>query len=297
MIATSVMGPTGVGKSSFIHSIIPPEVSDVIRVGHRLQSETSQVQPIYLDNNKTIKLVDTPGFDDSRENLTDVDVLEMIASFIMIEWKRGACELVGLIYIHRISDTRVGGTSQRNLRMFRKLCGDESMKNVVIVTTMWDKVTTEEGGNREQELMSSDNLFKPLLNKGAIMMRHDRTPESATNVVKYLLNRNATITQIVREIAYERKALVDTKAGEELQAEIRHLMKKHAEEIRQLEEEINAAAQEEDKTTVDGLVAEKQKLENDQERLMGELGKLKRRSNEWRCARSSVLFAIADDSA
>ncbi|KAL4064100.1 P-loop containing nucleoside triphosphate hydrolase protein [Scleroderma yunnanense] len=263
-----VMGPTGVGKSSFIHSIIPPEVSDVIRVGHRLQSETSQVQPIYLDNNKTIKLVDTPGFDDSRENLTDVDVLEMIASFIMIEWKGGACELVGLIYMHRISDTRVGGTSQRNLRMFRKLCGDESMKNVVIVTTMWDKVSPEEGVQREEELKTSNSLFKPLLDKGAIMMRHDRPPESATN--------------IVREIAYERKALVDTKAGEELQAEIRHLMKKHAEEIRQLEEEINAAAQEEDKTTVDGLVAEKQKLENDQERLMGELGKLKRRSNEWR---------------
>ena len=95
--------------------------------------------------------------------------------------------LAGLIYVHRIDDARVGGTSQRNLRMFRKLCGTDSLKNVVIVTTMWDKVTPEEGLQREQELMASDYLFKRLLNGGAIMMRHYRTPESANKVISHLL--------------------------------------------------------------------------------------------------------------
>ena len=67
--------------------------------------------------------------------------------------------------------------------MFRKLCGTDSLKNVVIITTMWDKITPGEGSQREQELTSSDNLFKPLLDGGAIMMRHERTAESATKVI------------------------------------------------------------------------------------------------------------------
>jgi hypothetical protein len=43
-------------------------------------------------------------------------------------------KLSGLIYVHRISDVLMGGISSRNFRMFRKLCGDDTLKNVVIVT-------------------------------------------------------------------------------------------------------------------------------------------------------------------
>jgi len=100
------------------------------------------------------------------------------------------------------------------------------MKNVVIVTTMWDKVTSDEGPRREQELKENDSLFKPLVACGAEMMRHERTAESATKVVNYLLEKNPTTTQIVREIAEEKKALVDTEAGAELQDEICALLKK-----------------------------------------------------------------------
>lgn len=33
--------------------------------------------------------------------------------------------LAGILYLHRIGDNRLGGTAMKNLRMFKKLCGDE----------------------------------------------------------------------------------------------------------------------------------------------------------------------------
>ena len=66
---------------------MPPGTSTNIKVGHSLKSETSEVQPVCWDaeDGTRIKLVDTPGFDDSREGVTDVQVLKMIATFLTKE--------------------------------------------------------------------------------------------------------------------------------------------------------------------------------------------------------------------
>ena len=164
------------------------------------------------------------------------------------------------------------------------------MKNVVIVTTMWDKVTSDEGLRREQELKEKDSLFKPLVTCGAQMMRHERTVESAAKVINYLLEKNPTTTQIVREIAEEKKALVDTEAGAELQDEIRALLKRHKEEIQQMEEEITNA------TLVDTPALKEIKEENrkSEAKLKRELEKLRRSFWDRRCAITSLSFAIAD---
>ncbi len=71
-----------------------------------------------------ITLVDTPGFDDSERS--DTEILTLIA-----DWLQDSFEdrifLSGIIYLHRISDIRMSGSSIKNLRMFRKLCGTENM--------------------------------------------------------------------------------------------------------------------------------------------------------------------------
>jgi hypothetical protein len=82
--------------------------------------------------------------------------------------------LNGLIYLHRISDPKMGGISKRNLRLFKQLCGDGS-----ITTTFWRGVTKEEGDRRELELRESPNLFQPLINGGAQLARHDKDVTSA----------------------------------------------------------------------------------------------------------------------
>jgi len=177
--------------------------------------------------------------------------------------------LNGLIYIHRITDIRAGATSQRNLRMFRKLCGDDSLKNVVIITTMWDKIAPDVGSRRELELMTSDSMFKPLLDGKATMKRHYNTPQSAADVINLLLYKNATTIQIVHEIVDQKKTLAETAAGTELGKEIHALLKKHKDEMEGLKGQLKGMMQNE-------IAEERQRLDGVIARLSEELEELKR---------------------
>ena len=56
-----------------------------IHIGHGQDSQTDQVQlSTYHDfrNNRYVTLVDTPGFDDSRDGVTDTDILNRIVNFL-----------------------------------------------------------------------------------------------------------------------------------------------------------------------------------------------------------------------
>ncbi|KAL4062284.1 hypothetical protein V8B97DRAFT_2026873 [Scleroderma yunnanense] len=210
----------------------------------------------------------------------------MIAMFLTTQFREGTSQITGFIYLHRISDTRVGGTSKRNIRIFQKLCGQDSLKNVVIVTTMWDKVTPEEGLQREQELMLSDNLFKPLLDGGAVMTRHDGTQQSAHDVIKHLFKLESTVPQIVRELVIGRRNLLDTEAGMELQKEVRDVLQRHQQDLQRLEDEIREAIQQRDKRTEIEVVLDRRKVEGDIAKLHGELKKLENSTGtmDIRCA-------------
>ena len=88
--------------------------------------------------------------------------------------------------MHRISDFRVGGIARRNFSMFRNLCGDENLKNVVIATNMWGEVTPERGAARERELATDDLLFRPVLSHGAQMVRYENSTASAESILSAL---------------------------------------------------------------------------------------------------------------
>ncbi|KAF7422434.1 hypothetical protein PC9H_010590 [Pleurotus ostreatus] len=166
----AVMGATGSGKTTFINMASGSN----LRVGSGLMSCTSDVQtskPFRLGD-RTVRLIDTPGFDDTTRS--DTDVLSMISAYLSTTYADGV-RLSGIVYVHRISDFRMGGTSTRNFRMFRKLCGDDSLRNVVLVTNMWGQVPLDVGEAREQELKQEDMFFKPVLDEGAQLKRHNNT--------------------------------------------------------------------------------------------------------------------------
>jgi hypothetical protein len=100
-------------------------------------------------------LIDTPGFNDTW--LTDRDVLDEFASWLSASYKSGM-RLNGAIYLHRIQDVRMEGSALRSLRVFKRLCGDEFMKNVVIGTTFWDSVS-EETGKQESRSCATRMAF------------------------------------------------------------------------------------------------------------------------------------------
>lgn len=111
--------------------------------------------PIEIGNT-VVNLIDTPGFDDT--NRYDTEVLEEISTFLATHYKLGG-RLCGLIYLHPISDNRMRGTARLNLEMFQELCGIDSLRNVVLASTMWDLVPQQVGEEREAELASKPEFW------------------------------------------------------------------------------------------------------------------------------------------
>jgi hypothetical protein len=102
---------------------------------------------------------------------------------------RQGTTLAGILHFHRISGRRMGGISRKNFSMFRKLCGEKALQNLVVITNMWAEVDPQVGDAREAELAGSEISFKLVLDKGARMTRHDNTIFSAENIIRPLLPR------------------------------------------------------------------------------------------------------------
>jgi len=183
--------------------------------------------------------------------------------------------LSGIIYVHRISDFRMGGISTRNFKMFRKLCGDSTLSNVAIMTNMWGEVKPELGDAREKELCSRDIFFKPVLDKGAKVVRHDNTLKSAQNIIGRLLKNKPKALEIQRELVEEKKNITDTAAGSELNRELKEQQARHRAEIGKLQEEMMQAMNEHDEETKKELEIEQNKLRAEVERIQNDAQRLK----------------------
>lgn len=159
-------------------------------------------------------------------------------------------KLSGIIYMHRITDTRFSGVSRRNLEMFKKLCGEKTLRNVVLVTNMWGQVDHAKGEAREHELATDTILFKPLLDAGAQMMRHDDTLESAHRILSRFVDNQPEPLAIQREVVDEGKLVEGTSAGVELVDEeakkFEEVKRQHEEEHRKAREAAEAVAREQE---------------------------------------------------
>ncbi|EMD41339.1 hypothetical protein CERSUDRAFT_109932 [Gelatoporia subvermispora B] len=268
-VLVAVMGPSGTGKSTFINLVSNSRLG----VGHGLDSHTAEVQPsrsFWLDDRR-VRLIDTPGFDDSTKS--DTDILELIARFLSIEYRKGR-KLSGILYLHRISDVRMGGIARRNFTMFHKLCGSDAIRNAAIATTRWEEVDARIGAERQTELASKPIFFKPVLDEGAQMFRHDHGLESAQDIMRSFLRNQPRPLLIQREMVDEGKPLSETEAGRELQREIRTQMEKHNKKMQELREELQEAAKDHDDELRADLDKEMQdmrvmlaRLQNDAKRL------------------------------
>jgi hypothetical protein len=123
--------------------------------------------------------------------------------------------------------------------MFRGLCGTDNFKNIVVLTTFWDRVDEAEGVARERQLKSE--FFKDIVEGGGRFMRHDRTVQSAGKVLRKIIPLPPTHVQIQKEIAEEGKALEDTAAGSVHREEIQRLINKHKAEMAEVIAEMQAA--------------------------------------------------------
>jgi septin family protein len=257
------MGATGSGKTTFINIASGSD----LRVGMGLESCTNEVQTSqsFMLDGKRVVLIDTPGFDDTTKS--DTDVLKMIAAYMQTMHKQEKL-LSGVIYMHRISDIRVGGTSRRDFTMFQELCGKEAYKNVLMVTNMWGEAN-EDALAREQELRDKDIFFKPILDNGALLLRHMNDQESAHKIIQNLTSIDPVVLRIQAELA-AMNDITQTSAYAQLNRELMEQAEKNRQELEKLRVELEEAAQAQDEETRMELQEESEKMEAELLRVQNE---------------------------
>ncbi|KAK0734257.1 hypothetical protein B0T26DRAFT_630990 [Lasiosphaeria miniovina] len=254
----AVMGMTGSGKSTFISYFC-----DTAAAGHGLRSVTAQVEA-----HVSLILVDTPGFDDTTRS--DTEVLREIASWLAVTYAHDI-KLAGVVYLHGIQMPRVGGPAHTNMRLFRDLCGDESMASVALVTTHWSRSSEERVAQQQRydELVSDDAFWRGMVQRGARAFKHDRGPMSARRIVEHLLGRDAEVNdgrgiglRVQREIAGG-ATLDRTAVGVAIEARIEAMQAAYESQLGDLRRELDDArrATQVNERNIDEIVEERRALE------------------------------------
>lgn len=185
---------------------------------------------------RVVLLVDTPGFDDTYRS--DAEILSEISKMLIAQHKLGV-RLKGVVYLHRISDDRLAGSSMKTLKLFKQICGEKAFSSVLLVTTRWDKVGSEElGAAHEREL--SRGVWQDMMRSGANMARFYGDRESAQTIINQLVVTSSVVgvvLQIQDELLHQGKRLHETKAGAAVSDEIANLKMQMQEELQALEQE------------------------------------------------------------
>ncbi|KAF9450922.1 hypothetical protein P691DRAFT_757794 [Macrolepiota fuliginosa MF-IS2] len=270
-IIIAFMGPTGAGKSYFIDLLTGQRGK---RAGASLKSVTSQIQATRIKRSRwddKIVLVDTPGFDDTTKS--DMEILQMISDWLRKTYERDV-KLTGLIYLHRITDNRMAGSPLKNLRMFGELCGDVAMNQVILVSTMWEKMRADIGAGREAEL--KDKFWKPLIERGSGVARLEKSDstEEAWSIVEKLIKqkeeREAVLLQ--EELVELGIKLNETQAGKTLYTGLQRLLADQRESLRSLLAQVEKS---DDPALTKELKKEYARIEDQFQKTFEEVKKLK----------------------
>ena len=191
----------------------------------------------------------------------------MIADYLSAAYVGGK-KLTGIIYLHPISDRRFTQHAIKNLEMFKKLTGDTNLKNVVLTTSMWDKVGEVEGGRREIELR--ENFWKVLIAMGARTARYHGTQRSAVDVAATLVGNKPFYVQLQEEMGRGHKSLRETSAGQEVMLELQRLKEKHERDLTEMRDMMMRTSAEENKAAKAALEDHYKKMLQDMERTLAD---------------------------
>ena len=91
----------------------------------------------------------------------------------------------GILYLHKINENRMTQPPIPHYQMFGRLCGEGFHTRVLLVTTMWEKLSNRDHGERRQAILRGH--WSEMINKGSAIVSHDGEKQSAWDVVKALL--------------------------------------------------------------------------------------------------------------
>jgi hypothetical protein len=160
---------------------------------------------------KNFTLVDTPGFDDSDR--LDEDIFRDLAKWTEKSYRAGQ-RLNGLIYLHPINVNRTRGSEARNLRMFKKLCGEDNFANVILGLTYCDQEQDQEIARRVQELTDTSNWWGDMIAQGSRVELISLDHIDCRNLVFGLAQKDKVTLKIQSELVYDGLKLDQTEAAQ-----------------------------------------------------------------------------------
>jgi hypothetical protein len=174
--------------------------------------------------------------------------------------------------LHPISDNRMRGTARLNLEMFQELCGIDSLRNVVLASTMWDLVPQQVGEEREAELASKPEFWGNMLAHGSRIERHNRSRESALAIIRSLIDNQPIVLEIQDELVNQGLNLDDTGCGRTLRREFAAQKAELEKKLEKLEKDHEMSASKgaarftELTTEMEKIEAARRKLKEDMEK-------------------------------
>ncbi|KAF9035545.1 hypothetical protein BJ165DRAFT_1355421 [Panaeolus papilionaceus] len=249
------MGPTGAGKSTVRIFIALGHVD----IGDTLESCTTEIGVTRVSvpgggTTTNIVLVDTPGFEDTHKS--DRVVFKMIAQWLEETFIQ-QIPVSGVVYLHKISDNRMGGTALSNLSMFQKICGVDAFKRIVFTTTMWGEVDSEQQGI-EREIQLVKNYWKAMMDKGARTMRFQGDRDSALGIIRPLIEEAADVRplRLQAELTQLYKDLPETDAGRKMYSKLEALLKEQNEVMSKLQQELGKGWSPQEKSQLEEQIAD-----------------------------------------
>lgn len=239
-----------------------------------------------------ITLIDTPGFNDTTRS--ESEVLKEIADWLDWTYRNPPhLKLNGILYLQSIMDPRIFGSSLRNLKMFKDLCGEDPLKNVILVTSKWGlarKSGQEDlAWNHERQLRNDRQFWAPMVEKGSRMARFEDTQDSALQIILSVVDQSPVLLQIQAELVDESKNLIDTAAGNTVNEEMIKLEKKYKDEISQIQKEMDEALAARDVEVQEALQESKENFERRLDKLRDEQAMLQyERRNDARRMQSVI---------
>ncbi|KAI2613261.1 hypothetical protein GGR54DRAFT_330483 [Hypoxylon sp. NC1633] len=240
-------GMTGSGKSSFIGAVTG---RDDVKIGHELSSCTSSVSIFHHEMGEyNVYFIDTPGFDDT--NRSDLEILKSVSNFLSVAYANRNY-LNGLIYLHQISDTRMGRTKGLNIEMFKALCGEDAFSNVAILTSMWStdessiefvKQISREAQLKEEylvDIIGEDGLLKRLKSEDSFTIDVSSAKEIFEGLFDSWKNDKITL-RIQHELVNDLVLLHETAAGKALSLHMNDVYQHCEADISKLSENIKEA--------------------------------------------------------
>jgi GTP-binding protein EngB required for normal cell division len=229
-ILIGVVGVTGSGKSSFIHRLTG---NQDIRIGHSTESRRSPLTTfihtidsiVYTETSETEEyalqyrgrhymMIDSPGFNDSKKD--DNEIFDNLANYLVSKYKAGRL-LNGLIYLVSILDTRMKGSELRNLRMFKKLCGKENFKSIILGLTFCDREPDKDVREmRKTELISNPDWWGKMVKDGSTVVEipyHLDHPEASLAILDRFATHEEITLQLQEEVVHRGKKISDTEAA------------------------------------------------------------------------------------